>query len=64
MTAVDDDSLQDWAANFDGEGGEWAARDGRDSRVAMMAALKMAAPEESNGGGQRWWMKAADDNGT
>jgi hypothetical protein len=31
------------AADYDGEGQEWAARDGKDSGVAMMAAAKMVA---------------------
>ncbi len=30
--------MQDWAADYDGEGKEWVAREGGDSRVAMMAA--------------------------
>jgi hypothetical protein len=50
MTVVDDDGLQGWAAGYDGEGRERAARDGGDSGVAMMAAAKMAAAEDSSGG--------------
>ncbi len=38
MSAADDKSIQDWAADYNGEGQEQAARDGGDSRVAMMAA--------------------------
>ncbi len=49
--------MQDWAADYDGEGRERAARDRGDSGVAMMDAAKMAAAEtaaaddNSNGGG-------------
>ncbi len=50
MTAEDDDSLQDWVVDFDGEGREWAARDGVDSGVAMMAAGKMALTEDNGSG--------------
>jgi hypothetical protein len=45
-TMAEDDSTQDWAANYDGEGQEWVARDGGDSGVVMMAA----AVEDSGGG--------------
>ncbi len=48
-TVADDNGLQDWAADYDGEGQERAVRDGRDSRVSMMAAAKMAAAEDSGG---------------
>ncbi len=34
---VDDNDTQDWAADCDGEGQERAVKDGRDSRVVMMA---------------------------
>ncbi len=44
---ADDDGSQDQAEDYDGEGQERAARDGRDSEVAMMAAAKMAAAEDS-----------------
>ncbi len=47
---VDDNCLQDRAADYDGEGHERAVRDGGDSRVAMMAAAKMAAAEDSGSG--------------
>jgi hypothetical protein len=68
MTAVDDDSSQDWVADYDGEGQERAVRDGGDSRVAMMAAAKMAAAKDSGGGRQQQWLAAsmraaAADNG-
>jgi hypothetical protein len=60
MMAADDDGLQDWAADYDGEGQEQAARDGRYSGVVIMAAAKMAvtkmavAEDSGNGGkGQR-----------
>jgi hypothetical protein len=50
MTMVaDDDGLQDLVADYDWEGREWAARDGRDSGVVMMAAAKMVAAEDSGG---------------
>jgi hypothetical protein len=52
MTAADDNGSQDWSADYDGEGREWAARDGGDSGVAMMAAAKMAAAVDSGGGQQ------------
>ncbi len=39
----DNDSTGDWAADYNGEGGERAARDGGDSGVAMMV--------EDNGSG-------------
>ncbi len=31
MTAADDNSMQDWAADYKGDGQERAARDGRDT---------------------------------
>ncbi len=37
MMVVDDDDMQDWAADCNGEGRERAVRDGRDSGVVMMA---------------------------
>ncbi len=49
-TAADDNGSQDRVADYDGEGQEWAVRDGKDRGVAMMAAAKMAAAEDSNGG--------------
>jgi hypothetical protein len=61
--AADDDGSQDQAANYDREGRERAARDGGDSRVAMMAAAKMAAAEDSDGGGRWRRTKAADEDG-
>jgi YD repeat-containing protein len=62
--AADDDGLQDWAADYDGEGRERAARDGRDSGMVMMAAAKMAAAEDSSRGGQQrqWWQSMAVEN--
>jgi hypothetical protein len=36
-TVADDDNMQDWVADCDGEGQERAVRDGGDSRVVMMA---------------------------
>ncbi len=56
---ADDDGLQDWAADYDGEGRERAVRDGRDSGVAMMAVAKMAAVEDSGGGRQQQWLAAS-----
>ncbi len=50
-----------WVADYDGEGQEQGARDGGDSRVAMMTAAKMAAAEDSSGGWRR--MTAADNDG-
>jgi hypothetical protein len=46
MIAVEDNGMQDWAMDYDGEGQERAAREGRDSRVVMMAA----AAEHGSGG--------------
>ncbi len=64
-TAADDDGLQDWEADYDGEGRERVARDGKDSRVAMMAAAKMVAAEDSGGRRQQRWQRTmAADNGS
>ncbi len=38
-TVADDNNTCDWAADCNGEGREWVVRDGRDSRVVMMAAM-------------------------
>ncbi len=48
--------MQDWAADYDGEGQERAARVGGDSGVAMMAVAV-----EDSGCRQRWrrWMTTA-----
>ncbi len=45
---ANNNSMQDWMVDYngEGEGGEWAARDGGDSGVAMMAA----AAEDGDGG--------------
>ncbi len=58
---VDDDNMQDWAADCNGEGLEKAVRDGRVSRVVMMAV----AVEDGGGGGQRQrrTMIVVEDNG-
>jgi hypothetical protein len=55
--------MQDKAANYDGEGKEQVAREGRDSGVAMMAR-----GAEGGGSGQQWWQwritaMADDDSG-
>jgi hypothetical protein len=57
---ADDDDMQNWAADFNGEGQERSVRDSRDSGVAMMAA----AAEDGSGKQQwRWWrMTATADN--
>ncbi len=47
--AVDDDT-HDWAADCNGEGQEWAVRDGVNSGVVMMAA---AAADNNSEGRQR-----------
>ncbi len=56
---AEDNGMQDWVANYKGEGQEQVAREGGDSEVAMMAAAA------EDGGGRRqwqWWRtKAADD---
>ncbi len=60
MVANNNDTL-DWVADCDGEGRERVVRDGRDSRVVMMAAAA-----EDSGCGRQWQrrtMTAADNNG-
>ncbi len=53
--AADDNGMQDRAADYNGEGQEWSAREGRESRVVMMAAVAEDAAADNNGsGGQRW----------
>ncbi len=65
MIAADENGLQDWAVDYDGEGQEWVAREGRDSRLARMAAAKMAAAVDSGGERQQqWWWMMAVDNGS
>ncbi len=49
MIAREDNGMQDWAVDYDGEEKERVAREGGDSRVAMMAAAA-----EGGGGGQQW----------
>ncbi len=56
---ADDNGSRDQAADNDGEGLEQAVRDGKDSRVAMMAAVKMAPAEDSGGGQQQQWLAAS-----
>jgi hypothetical protein len=71
---VDNDSMQDWVANYNREGQEQVARDGRDSGVAMMAAAgedgstrgqqqrwrtTMAKVNNYGGGQQQWWTTMA-----
>jgi hypothetical protein len=47
MTMVaDDNDMQDWVADFNGEGRERAVREDGDSKVVMMAV----AVEDSGGG--------------
>ncbi len=64
--AADDNSSQDWVADYDGEGRERVARDGGDRGVVMMSAAKMAVAEDSGCGRQRQQrrMTAVDHNGT
>ncbi len=61
MIAAEDNGMQDWAADYNGEGQERAAREGRDSREVMMTAVA-----EHGSGGQQWWRWAttamADNN--
>jgi hypothetical protein len=61
MTVADNSNTQDWAADCNGEGREWAVRDGRDSGVVMMAAVA----EDGSGRRQqqRRTMTVVDDNG-
>ncbi len=56
---MDDDGSQDGAVDYDGEGREQAMRDGGDSGVAMMVAVKMAAAEDSGGRRQQRWLTAS-----
>jgi hypothetical protein len=61
--AAEDNGMQDWVADYDGEGQERAAKEGGDSGVVMMAAAV-----EDGGGGQQWqrWRTTAmadDDSG-
>ncbi len=43
--AAEDNGMQDWVANYNGDRQERAAREGKDSRVSMMAA----AAEDGSG---------------
>jgi hypothetical protein len=64
--AADNDGSQDWAPDYEGEGHEWVARDGRDSGVVMMTAAKMAAAKDSGSSRrqqQQRWKKAVDKDG-
>jgi hypothetical protein len=75
--AADDNSMKDWAADYNGEGQERVAREGRDSRVAMMAAaaedggggqrrrrgMTTATADDDSGGQQRWRMIMAREIG-
>jgi hypothetical protein len=49
MIAVEDNGMQDQAADYNGVGKEWVVREGKDRGVAMMDAAA-----EGGGGGQRW----------
>ncbi len=60
---AEDNGMQDWAADYNGKGQERAAREGGDSRVAMMA---VAAEDGGSRIGWRRWMTMAmaeDDSG-
>ncbi len=46
---VDNNGMQDWAADYNGEGGERVSRDGGDSEVAMMTAV-VGVDNNGNGG--------------
>jgi hypothetical protein len=55
MTAADNNGLQDWVADYKGDGQERAARDGGDTEWGCrLQRWKMAAVDD-NGGGQRQW---------
>jgi hypothetical protein len=68
--------MQDWVADYNGEGQEQVAREGGDSGVVMMAAVaedgggrrqwrqKMAAVDGNGGQRQQRTTKVADDDGT
>ncbi len=47
MIVAADNGMQDWVLDYDGEGQEWAMREGGDSGVVMMAVAV-----EDGGGGQ------------
>jgi hypothetical protein len=60
-TVADNNDTRDWAVDCNGKGQERAVRDGRDSRVVMMAA-----EAEDGSGGWRWQRRTttvADNNG-
>jgi hypothetical protein len=60
--AVEDNGMQDQVVDYDGEGQERAAKEGRDSGVVMMAVAV-----ENGCGGQQWWQRmttAADNEGS
>ncbi len=71
--AAKDNGTQDPAVDYDGEGQEWAAREGGDSKVAMMAVAvedvgggrlwrqwpTTAMADDDRGGQRRRWMMAA-----
>ncbi len=61
MIVVEDNGMQDQVADYNREGQEWAAREGGDSRVVMMAV----AVEDGGSGRQRrrWTMIVTEDNG-
>ncbi len=62
MIATEDNGMQDWVVDYDGEGQEQAAREGRDSGVAMMAA----AADDDGSSGRQWQRRmttAADNEG-
>ncbi len=54
--AVEDNGMQDWAADYDKQGKERVVREGRDSGVGIMAAAA-----EGGSGRQQWrqWTTAA-----
>jgi hypothetical protein len=60
MIAAEDNGMQDWAADYNGEGQERAVREDRDSGVGMMAAAA-----EDGGGRQQWrqWTRTAMGDG-
>jgi hypothetical protein len=63
MTAADDNGMQDWVADYSGEGQEWATRDSGDSRVAMIAAVTEDGSSKQQ---RRRWTTVAmanDDSG-
>jgi hypothetical protein len=51
MAAADDNSMQDWAADYEGDGQGWAARDGGDTEWQCRLRRRIMAGVDVDGGG-------------